>query len=142
MIQGCFNMNLFIGDYNTFYKFIDGYARNKTLSLTRKHKSGVCACCGTSNSEIQFAHKRGCERVDLVRKFFNLSTLKEEDGTYTVDLDKFEHLFIDFTSDISNFHFLCGKCHTKYDKAEISEKEFKHKSESVKALRSRKKSQI
>ena len=80
--------------------------------------------------------------MDLVRKFFNLSVLKEEDGTYTVDLDKFERLFIDFTSDISNFHFLCGKCHTKYDKAEISEKEFKHKSESVKALRSRKKSQI
>lgn len=77
--------------------------------------------------------------MDLVRKFFNASILKEEDDIYTVNLDKFEKLFIDFTSDISNFHFLCSKCHTKYDKAEISEKEFKHKPESVKASRSRKK---
>lgn len=130
-------MNLFVGDYNTFYKFIDGYARNKTLSLTRKHKSGVCACCGTSSSEIQSAHKRGCERVDLVRKFFNASILKEENSTYTVDLDKFEQLFIDFTSDISNFHFLCGKCHTKYDKGDINEKSFKHKADSIKFQRTR-----
>ena len=128
-------MNLFVGDYNTFYKFIGGYARNKTLSLTRKHKSGVCACCGTSDKEIQSAHKRGCERVDLIRKFFHLSILKEEGIVYTVNLDKFEQLFIDFTSDISNFHFLCGSCHTKYDKGEISEGNFKHKTASIKPQR-------
>ena len=132
-------MNLFVGDYNTFYKFIDGYARNKTLSLTRKHKSGVCACCGTTEAEIQSAHKRGSERVDLVKKLFNESVLKTEKGEYFVDLDKFEKLFIDFTSDMSNFHFLCGSCHTKYDKGEIIERDFKYKSESLKNTKKHKK---
>jgi len=125
-------MSLFVGNYETFYKFIDGYARNKTLSLTRKYKSGTCACCGTTEAEIQSAHKRGSERVDLVKKLFNASVVKTENGEYFVDLDKFEKLFINFTSDMSNFHFLCGSCHTKYDKGELTEQDFKYKLESLK----------
>lgn len=132
-------MSLFVGNYETFYKFIDGYARNKTLSLTRKYKSGKCACCGTTEAEIQSAHKHGSERVDLVRKLFDASVLKTEKGEFFVDLDKFEKLFIDFTSDMSNFHFLCGSCHTKYDKGEITERDFKYKSESLKTLNKHKK---
>lgn len=125
-------MAKFIGDYPTFYKFIDGYARNKTLALMRKYKSGVCACCGITNAEIQMAHKRGFERVDLVRKFFEASTLTKNDNEYTIDLDMFESMFVKFTSDVSNFHFLCGNCHPKYDRGIISEKDFNYKQESIK----------
>ena len=66
-------MNLFIGDYKTFYKFFGGYARNHTLYLTKKYKSGVCACCGATDKEIESAHKRGLERSELVKKFFHES---------------------------------------------------------------------
>ena len=125
-------MNFFIGDYKTFYKFFGGYARNNTLSLTKKYKSGVCACCGTKEKEIQSAHKRGFERSELVKKFFYESVYKEDKGVYYVDLDKFEESFVNFSRDISKFHFLCENCHKKYDRGEISEKDFLYKDESIK----------
>lgn len=137
-------MSLFIGDYKTFYKFVDGYARNKTLALTKKYKSGICACCGTKSSkgnEIQSAHRRGFERCDLVRKFFDDATIKEENGVYQVDLDKFEKLFLDFTSNVSNFFFLCQNCHSKYDSGLLNESDFKYLTESKKVVEKKSKIQ-
>lgn len=130
-------MNLFIGDYKTFYKFFGGYARNHTLYLTKKYKSGVCACCGATDKEIESAHKRGLERSELVKNFFHESVFKEENGNYYVDLDKFEESFVNFSKDISNFHFLCKKCHTQYDAGEIDENDFVYKDESIKNIRNR-----
>lgn len=125
-------MNLFLGDYNSFYKFVGGYARNKTLLLTKKHKSGVCACCGRSDVEIQSAHKRGLERTKLVRCFFDNSVIEQHEEKYLIDMDKFENAFTKFSSDLSNFHFLCEKCHKKYDRYEIDESDFCYKSASIK----------
>ncbi len=128
-------MTQFIGDYKTFYKFVDGYARNKTLNLTRAYKSGVCACCGKTETEIQSAHKRGFERKELVKKCFNAAILKKSKNIYTIDMDVFEKEFIEFTSNISNFHFLCGDCHKSYDDNTISEDDFRYKCDSVKEPR-------
>ncbi len=125
-------MAQFTGDYKTFYKFVSGYARNKTLALTRPYKSGGCACCGNTNAEIQAAHKRGFERSELVRKCFDAAILESEGDNHVIDLDKFETDFIEFTSNISNFHFLCEDCHKLYDAGIISEKDFKYKQESIK----------
>ncbi len=126
-------MTEFKGTYESFYKFFDGYARNKTLALTKKHKSGVCAYCGITNAEIQSAHIRGCERKDIVKEFFNQSIISETGNEYVVDIDRFEELFVNFTQDLSNFHFLCQKCHNKYDKSpDIGETDFLYKAESIK----------
>jgi len=128
-------MNLFIGDYKTFYKFVGGYARNKTLEITKPYKTGVCACCGVTGKEIQSAHKYGCERADLVKKWFHESVLqKENNDVYRVNLDEFDRLFIEFTSDISNFYFLCESCHKKYDRKEITDVDFEYIKESIKKI--------
>lgn len=125
-------MAQFIGNYKTFYKFVNGYARNKTLALMRPHKSGVCACCGETNAEIQSAHKRGFERAELVKRCFEAAILEKSGDICTIDMDIFEKEFIEFTSNVSNFHFLCEKCHKLYDDEVISEANFKYKYKSIK----------
>ena len=130
-------MNMFVGDYKTFKKFFDGYARNKTRDLTQKYKSGICACCGTKEKEIQSAHKRGFERKDLVRKFFEESTCSKEGEICHVDLDKFEESFVNFSKNLANFHFLCEECHRKYDDSKIDESFFVYKAESIKNAKER-----
>ena len=108
------------------------------MDLTKSYKAGVCACCGNTGVEIQSAHKRGFERSELVKQFFRASTLEKTDDICTVDMDMFEQKFIEFSSDISNFHFLCEKCHKLYDDGLIAEDSFKYKNESIKEPRRKK----
>ncbi len=128
-------MNTFIGDETFFYQLISGYARNTTRDITTKYKSGVCACCGAKGKEIESAHKRGCERSDLVKQWIKESILKKENSVCHINVDKFNELFKNFTRDLSNFYFLCHDCHSKYDNAELNETDFKHISESIKQKR-------
>ena len=132
-------MNIFIGDKDFFYKIVKGYARNTTRDMTTKYKSGVCACCGIQQKGVETAHKRGFDRSVLVKEWINESMFQQKNSVCRINVDKFDELFKKFTNDLSNFYFLCRDCHSKYDKGEIDEKDFKYISKSIKTAKNKRK---
>lgn len=118
-------MGTFIGSKLEFKKYFGGYCRNKVHEITnpnRKSRNGICEYC-KNKAELQAAHLQGFERVKLIDLLLDVF-FKKGDDEYLVDLDTFEKEFIKAHQPIDkNFHFLCHKCHAKYDKDVLSEAE-------------------
>ena len=116
-------MGTFIGSRLEFKKYFGGYCRNKVHEITnpnRKSRNGICEYC-KNKAELQAAHLQGFERVKLIDLLLDVFFKKGNDE-YLVDLDDFEKEFIKAHQPIDkNFHFLCSKCHSKYDRGLISE---------------------
>lgn len=116
-------MGIFIGSKSEFKKYFGGYCRNKVHEITnpnRKSRSGICEYC-KNKAELQAAHLQGFERVKLIDLILD-EFFKKGDDEYLVDLDNFEKEFIKAHQPINkNFHFLCSKCHSKYDRGIINE---------------------
>lgn len=118
-------MGMFIGSKEEFKKYFGGYCRNKVHEITnqyRKSCNGICEYC-KNQSELQAAHVLGSERIKLIESILD-NFFKKEDNVYNVDLHNFENEFIKAHQPINkHFHFLCSKCHKKYDSGLLSEAE-------------------
>lgn len=124
-IEGDDFMGTFTGTKLEFKKYFGGYCRNKVHEITnqyRKSRNGMCEYC-KNKEELQAAHVQGAERVKIIELILD-RCFKVGDDEYLVDLDDFEKEFIKAHRPIDkNFHFLCHKCHSKYDKGLLSEAE-------------------
>lgn len=116
-------MGTFIGSKLEFKKYFGGYCRNKVHEITnpnRKSRNGICEYC-KNKAELQAAHLQGLERVKLIDLILD-EFFKKGSDEYLVDLDNFEKEFVKAHQPIDkNFHFLCSKCHSKYDRGLIRE---------------------
>lgn len=120
-------MARFIGTFEEFKTFLGGYCRNKVRNFTtssedRRMYGKTCFFCG-QNAELQAAHVKEKDRVQIIKKILK-EHFEVEENQYSVDLQKFEQLFVGEHMPIEDhFHFLCQKCHARYDRGEISEEE-------------------
>lgn len=115
------------GNLKNFNKYFGDYCRNKVNFLTREfRKQSVdnnCQYCGEVRI-LESAHRNGRERVLIIKDILNSYFI--EDDYYTVDMDKFEKLFIKAHQPLQeHFWFLCKDCHKKYDGGQINDEEIK-----------------
>lgn len=110
-------MPKFIGTKEEFNKFFGGYCRNTVNRISKSSRdslNGICQHCG-HKAELQSAHIKGEERKTKMKNILDTHFVLES-IIYSVDLDKFEKLFIESHMPIEeHFLFLCPDCHRKYD---------------------------
>jgi len=113
-------MAKFIGTIDDFNKYFDGYCKNtvnKIASKNRRSCKRICQHCGCE-AELQSAHVKGEERRAKIKRLLD-SYFVLESSYYSVDLKKFEELFVGSHQPIEkHFLFLCPDCHRKYDRAD------------------------
>ena len=108
-------MASFVGSYDDFIKFIGPRTRNVVNSITRRHKNEINKCehCGKENITFEAAHVKGRERPLIVKQ---ITSDFEHNGLITIDLEKFEELFISAHYPLeSSILVLCSDCHRLYD---------------------------
>lgn len=126
---------IFEGTFDQFYEYMSGYIRNKVQQLTKKYKKNGCEYCGSTDKEIEAAHKNESDRKSITSDIFAKLAKKLDDNNAVINVKDFADEINSIHSNPDNFHFLCRECHEKYHKGEISDEMLVNKNQPIKSQR-------